>query len=144
MYPREYHSSLFESAVLPCTGPRPSLAFGLPRPAFDNGQVLGAAASPNAWMADPAAIAQLSKPNDTWIEAKPLPYSWAEVLDAITPHDKLAKLRYDHSHPASESPPPATFQKNLARIRLDSCVYVKMPWQIVLPEPHSGPPSGPL
>ena len=144
LYPREYHSSLFESAASPRTGPQTNLAFGLPRPAFDNGQVLGAAASPNAWMADPAAIAQLSRSNDTWIKAKPLRHSWAEVLDAITPHDNLAKLRYNHSHPGWESPPPATFQNNLVRIRLDSCGYVKMPWQIVLPESHPGPPPGPL
>ena len=144
LYPREYHSSLFESSVSPRTGPRTNLGFGLPRPDFDNGQVFGAAASPNAWMADPATIAQLSGSNDTWIEAKLLPHSWAEVLDAITPHHNLARLRYNHSHPAWESPPPATSQNKLARIRLDSCGYVKMPWQIVLPEPHPGPPSGPL
>ena len=144
LYPREYHPLLFDSAASSHLGTQTNLAFGVPRPVFDSGQVLNAAASANSWMADPVAIEGIANLNDTWMEGQPLRHSWAELIDSITPGDNLAQLRYNHSHQPWDPPPPAILQSCLIRVQFDSCGYARLPWQLVLPEPHPGPRSGPL
>ncbi|KAL8773343.1 MAG: hypothetical protein Q9209_001737 [Squamulea sp. 1 TL-2023] len=82
-----------------------------------------------------------------WLTAKPLPGSWPDIINTITPGPNIAHARYAHgllsSPPAS---PTFTAVKKLQSLQFNSCGYARLPNlhefdQSSLPELPSGPPQ---
>ncbi|KAL8780972.1 MAG: hypothetical protein Q9213_006223 [Squamulea squamosa] len=82
-----------------------------------------------------------------WLTAKPLPGSWPDIINTITPGPNIAHARYAHgllsSPPAS---PTLTVIKELRSLQFNSCGYARLPNlhefdQSSLPELPSGPPQ---
>ena len=116
---------------------------------------------------EPPLSTIVTRPPDS-LEQAPLPDTWGEVLNSITPGKNPAEAYCNpssslsssasSSSPSSSSssssssddeehyPPPKRDKGSLVRLELASCGYIKLPYQLLCPEFEisAGPYSGPL
>ena len=108
--------------------------------AIHNNAVLAGMIAANAGVPNPPPVQANPNPRPTvafsWFNTAPDRYTWAEVIDAITPGATIAQQRFAQGFEDEEPNLPVN---SLLHLAFDSCGYVRLPFQDLEPDVLAAP-----